>query len=950
MNNWVNKGLLGVIFAFGAWTLEGQQVVELIPTFASQDDTVTVIFDATKGNAELVGVNQVYAHTGVITNLSATPGDWRHVQGNWGTDDPKVKMQMIAPNIHRLRYHIDSYYNVPAGETVEKLAFVFRNQDGTKVGREADGSDIYVDIYPPGFTAAITSHDDRQIIREAGDTVVIVGRSSDSANLKLFLDNSLIKSENSGIILRDTILLDDLGFGNHLIEFTADDASTVIADSLYLLKQGAPPLMNLPAGATEGITYTGDSSVYLQLRAPGYPFVYAVGDFSDWLLDENFQMNRTPDGKYYFIEIDDLDPDKDIRFQYFLGGENLWIPDPYCEMVLDPWNDPYIDSTVFPNMPPYPASRTNYHVGVLRIKEDPYAWDTTHNYQRPAQEQLVIYELLVRDFEEAHTYASVIERLAYLDSLGVNAIELMPVMEFEGNVSWGYNPSYFFAPDKYYGPKNELKRLVDSCHARGIAVILDVVMNHAFGQSPMVQMYFDPDAGQWGQPTADSPWFNEVPKHDFNVGYDFNHEAEATIYHFNKLLRHWVEEYRIDGYRIDLSKGLTQKNSLGNIGLWGQYDQSRIDILDGYKQEIRSVDSTAFVILEHFSENDEEMELSSLDFMLWGNLNYNYNQATMGYSSNLTAVSHQGRGWNEMHLVGCMETHDEERLMFRNLNYGNANTTYDTRELDTALNRMKLAATLFFTIPGPKMIWQFGEMGYDYSINTCEDGSVDPSCRLSPKPIRWDYLDDSRRSDLFSHYSDLVHLRETFPVFQDDSIEMSLHTLGKRIGLSVDTQNVVVLGNTHIDDWVLNPSFPHTGEWYEYYTGDTLWVNDPDTIFTFRPGEYRIYSDFALFENEVDTTPPVEPPSGEQFRFGPNPFDESIVFKFYLTERKNVEIRVFDLAGREVWRSTVKGDGPGFYELEWNGRMETGGRVTNGVYIYRTWGLKDEQSGRLLRW
>ena len=140
---------------------------------------------------------------------------------------------------------------------------------------------------------------------------------------------------------------------------------------------------------------------------------------------------------------------------------------------------------------------------------------------------------------------------------------------------------------------------------------MDIVVNHAFGQNPMVRMYFNPDAGDYGQPTAENPWFNETPRHDFNVGYDFNHESALTRNFFKRMMRHWINEYHVDGYRFDLSKGLTQNYTLGNIGAWGAYDQSRVNILTDYYNDIQANEPGAYVILEHLGDNSEETALQT---------------------------------------------------------------------------------------------------------------------------------------------------------------------------------------------------------------------------------------------------------------------------------------------------------------------------------------------------
>src|SRR5690606_29407461 len=171
---------------------------------------------------------------------------------------------------------------------------------------------------------------------------------------------------------------------------------------------------------------------------------------------------------------------------------------------------------------------------------------TTPLSPKPAKTDLIIYELLLRDFLAAHSFDVLADTLDYLARMGVNAVELMPVQEFEGNLSWGYNPSYHMALDKYYGNAESFKAFVEACHARGMAVILDVVYNHAFGQSPLAQLYWD--AAQ-NRPAADNPWLNPVAKHDFNVGYDFNHESPATKTWVKRMLSHWMQAYGIDGFR-----------------------------------------------------------------------------------------------------------------------------------------------------------------------------------------------------------------------------------------------------------------------------------------------------------------------------------------------------------------------------------------------------------------
>ncbi len=159
------------------------------------------------------------------------------------------------------------------------------------------------------------------------------------------------------------------------------------------------------------------------------------------------------------------------------------IADPYSEKILDPANDGGISASVYPGLKPYPAGQSGI-VSVLQTAAPAYTW-RNNSFTGADKKNLIIYEVLLRDFTDAHSWQTMIDTLSYIQRLGINAIELMPVTEFEGNDSWGYNPSFSFAPDKYYGTKNKLKEFIDYCHSKNISVIMDVVPNHCYGHSPL---------------------------------------------------------------------------------------------------------------------------------------------------------------------------------------------------------------------------------------------------------------------------------------------------------------------------------------------------------------------------------------------------------------------------------------------------------------------------------
>lgn len=597
----------------------------------------------------------------------------------------------------------------------------------------------------------------------------------------------------------------------------------------------------LPAGAKDGVTFINSGkSVIFNLYAPGKKSVSVIGDFNGWdVNDTKGVMNNTPDGKRWWVQIDNIDPATEYGYQFYID-KSLKVADPYTEKVLDPDNDSYISSDTYPNLKKYPAGKTTGNVSVFQANQPAYSWKNT-SFTRSDKKNLVIYELLVRDFIDAHNYQTLTDTLKYLSNLGVNAIELMPFNEFEGNLSWGYNPSFYFAPDKYYGTKNALKAFIDECHSRGIAVIQDMVLNHSFGQSPMVQMYFNTTAGK---PAANNPWYNVDPTHPYNVGYQFNHESADTKYFVKNVLKFWMTEYKIDGFRFDLSKGFTQVNygtSDAAVNAWSQYDASRVAIWKDYNNYIKSIDNNFYVILEHFAANQEEKELAGEGMMLWNNLNYNANEATMGW---LTNSNFQGLFYDQhtftqpYNLVGYFESHDEERLQFKNESYGNAVGSYNVKDKNTGLAREEMAAAFLFSVPGPKMLWQFGELGYDVSIN--QGG------RTGNKPIYWNYNTDPNRRHLYSIYSKMIKMKEKNAVFASTNYTYSLGGAIKTIQLKDASANVEVVGNFDVVPQTGSISFPATGTWYDNISKTSINVTSLPYSMTLQPGEYHVYSSVAL--------------------------------------------------------------------------------------------------------
>lgn len=851
-----------LLFSFTCFS----QLLSWSPAFIQESSTPIIItVDATKGNQGLYNytpTSDVYVHIGVITNLSTSPSDWRHVSSVWGTTNPLFQATSLGNNkwSFTITGGLRSYFSItdPA-ETVKKIVILFRSGNGGKKQANTDGSDMFIPVYTSALATRLTVPfvqptylpQTETITKNVGDNVAITGVCNNPATLKLYFNGSVIQTaSNATTISANPAIVAD---GNQSIVVMADNGTTIVSDTITFFVFGGVNIAALPVGVKDGINYnSSNTSATLVLYAPGKSRVAVIGEFSgsNWQEQSQYEMNNTSDGNYWWVTINGLIPGTEYAFQYLVDG-TLKIAEPYTEKMLDPANDQYIPSTTYPGLKSYPTGLTTGIVSVLQTAAPVYSWQVT-NFQRPDKRNLVIYELLLRDFVHNHSWNSLRDTLTYLKTLGINAVEIMPFNEFEGNISWGYNPDFYFAPDKYYGPQNTLKEFIDSAHKSGIAVIMDIALNHSFGSSPLVQLYWD---AANNRPAANNPWFNPVAKHAYNVGYDMNHESLATRYFVSRVVNHWLTNYKIDGFRFDLSKGFTQTQTCDNTGnncdvnAWSAYDASRIAIWKRYYDTLQLKSPGSYCILEHFADNSEETELSNYGMMLWGNMNYNYNQASMGYNTGWDVSNGLAsqRGWTNPYLVTYMESHDEERLMYKNIQYGNKNFagTYNIKDTATALKREELDAAFFFTLPGPKMLWQFGELGYDYSINYCQNGSINNNCRTDPKPIRWDYLQMPARKELHDVYSALIKLRFNTAykdLFTSNTSVQDLGSAFKWIVLNGATGKVVVIGNFDTTAQTGSVTFPNAGTWFDYLNNTTIPATGVPQSFTLQHGEFHVYT------------------------------------------------------------------------------------------------------------
>ncbi len=930
------------------------QVVTYTPEFALQTDGIAITFHADEGNQGLLNyTGDVYAHTGLITNLSApspgNPGAWRYgIQNDWGHNLAKLKLGRTGQNQYMLNVSpsiIDFYLtsegkSLEPGEYIKMLAFVFRSEDGSLVGKTADEGDIFVPVYQPGVTAVFSSPDLSTlpdnglnqyfpVFLTSDETLEIEATAAELgvtlADLNLYLDDQLIVSSNISP-LQFSLPAANYSDGMHELFLIANSTSSQSdTSSFYLYISGAPDVAALPGGVREGINYEDNSTATLVIYAPGKKDIYVIGDFNDWYLEPEYQMNTTSDGEYFWLTLSGLTPQEEYAFQYLIDGD-LRIADPYTEIVLDPWNDQYIPASNYPDIPAYPDGKSEEIAAVLQTARSEYQWEAV-DYNKPDKSNLIIYEMWLRNFVESFNYQTLTDTLDYLANLGVNAIELMPNSEFEGNDSWGYNPSFYFALDKYYGTREMYKKFIDECHKRDIAVIMDMVLNHSYGQSPLVRMYFEN-----GNPSPENPWYNVTAPHtDAGWGYDFNHTSMQTQKFVDRINEYWVTEYRIDGIRYDFTGGFTQTTSSGG------YDQTRIDLLKRMADEVWNIDPSFYVILEHWTDTNEKKALVSHGAMVWGEGKYNYQEAVMGWHENgksdLGRISWIHQSYSAPGIIGYMESHDEERLMVKCDLYGNGSGNYQIQEEQTALGRMDLAAAFFFSIPGPKMVWMFGELGYDYSI--------DHNGRLGLKPFVWsdEFYFNAERKRLYKVYSYLVKLKRDIPAFNTSDYSVDLYDAVKKIHLNHADMNVTVLGNFDVVTRDVTASFQNTGTWYDYFTGQSINVTDVNMTLPIKAGDFNIYTTvqlptpeqgILLGADEENDSNDLIPNSVQLKQNYPNPFNPETSISFSLPSQSKVKLTVYNMLGEKV-SDLINGElGAGNHAVIFNA-----GFLSSGIYYYK---------------
>ena len=887
----MKKIMLISVLLWAKWFPIIGQAVTTSPILPNGDQEITLIFDLTlakdaKAKGLLGKTSDVYLWSGAGSTETGDAFQFQPTgQTNFALPFEKGKMTSLGNDKWSIKLKPRDYYAVPANIPIRKLGVLLKSGDG-----KSQTEDFIVTFYDNKLNVAFLQPKEKNFFADAGATISVLAISSQKATLALTVNGVSVTTAVLKDSLKYTLNIRTLSGASQTVKITATTATETATNEFIVTVKPTPTTAALPTGVKDGINYISDTKVTLVLFAPKKDFIYLIGDFNNWQADNKSLMQRTADGNRYWIDIEGLTKGTEYAFQYLVNGI-LAVGDPYCEKILDPNNDRSISSTTYPNLKVLPDNVKSI-ASVLQTGQTTYPWKVT-NFKRPVQDNLVIYEMHIRDFDKDGSYKNAIDRIAYFKNLGVNCIELMPISEFSNNDSWGYNPIYYLAPDKAYGTKDDLKKFIDLCHENGIAVVLDVVYNQADYEFPYVKMYWD-----GSQPSTDSPFFNQKATHPYSVFFDFNHESQATKDYVNRANEFWIKEYKVDGYRFDLAKGFTQKQS-SDDGQFRLYDQGRIDILKDYYDKIRSYDKDAYVILELFSEDREEQTLTDMGMMVWANQNGDARNAVKGNGSDFSRFSYKPRGFKTPAAVGYMESHDEERVMFDALK---------TLNLSTALERSKATLAMFMTVPGPKMIWQFGELGYDVSI--------DQGGRTGRKPIRWEYFSDPERLKLYKVYAEIIKLKTSQEIFRTTDFIVDLTGVVKKMMLTNSTNKLISVANFDLAERSVASIFPSVGKWYDFFTGTELNVSDLTTKYTLKAGEFHIYTTTQLPKPEADLVPwkplgtiiplAVESEIEEGIKLYPNPSKDLIYVEILAFAKGYIFLKINDLMGRLLSETEFK--------------------------------------------
>ncbi|MEG4987200.1 alpha-amylase family glycosyl hydrolase [Microcoleus sp. BR0-C5] len=518
--------------------------------------------------------------------------------------------------------------------------------------------------------------------------------------------------------------------------------------------------------------------IEFKLFAPYNKGAALIGSFSNW---EEIPMEKDEEG--YFrtrVELEDGVYQYKFRVQsksWFVEADQ-WVDvvDPYATDIDDPTQN-----------------------ALVRIKDgdrivDTYVWKHDDK-PLPADRELVIYEMHIADFSGGEDdpfargqYKHVVEKLDYLVELGINAIELMPIKEYPGDYSWGYNPRYFFAAESSYGTTEELKNLIDECHGRGIRVIMDGIYNHSEASSPLTQIDHD-------------YWYHHEPRDpDNNWGPEFNYEFyDENLGTFparqfaGDTVRFWIQEYHLDGIRFDAARQI-----------------ANYDFMHWVVQEAKNAAGPKpfYTVAEYIPDDPSITNLDGpMDGCWHDSFYHSIIPQLCGDNFDLERLKEvidcKRQGYlGATNVVNYLSNHDHDRI-FAELG--------DRGILDeAAFKRAKLGTVLLMTAVGVPLIWMGEEFG-EYKAKTIEQSKID-----------WTLLGNDLNKGLWEYYKGLIHLRKNNQALYTENIQFFHEDPDSKVFAYTrwndEGSRVVVVANMS-ENYLAGysvPHFPANGTWHEW--------------------------------------------------------------------------------------------------------------------------------------
>ena len=745
-----------------------------------------------KGLQNLPSTTPLYTHIGVFTTKS--PSIWSYVKTDWAVNTEETKFKYVSANTYELNIgDIRTYFGITdPNETVTHICIIARTADGS-----VQTKDNFIEVKPGGFQMTFNHSEESTIISEP-TTVTFNVTTTEDSKIDLTVNGTSIANVANGTSLSKAYTFSTKG--TYEVKAVANNGTETKEESITFIYMNAAVQQNYPGGVPKmGAVENADGTVTFCLAAPGKKSVILVPSWDDYqTLDKNVMKYQDYNGnRYFWTTVSGLDPNKEYPY-YYVVDATIKVGDPYAKLVLDPYSDKWLDKNVYPGLINYPFEKglDGIMLAVYKGTRDNYNWKVK-NFVAPDKKDLIIYEMLFRDFTGTEgkadgngTIRDAIAKIPYIKALGVNAVELMPIMEFDGNNSWGYNTNFYFAPDKAYGTPDDYREFIDLCHQNGIAVILDIVFNQSAGLHPWYQMY----------PISSNPFYNEEAPHAYSVLNDWKQDNALVQQQWKDALKYWMTAYKVDGFRFDLVKGLGNNSSYG--GDTEKYNQSRVDNMKALHAAMKEVNPNAYHINEHLAGFQEENAMAADGQMNWANVSNASCQFAMGFSSgadcNRFMSTNDSRTWAS--TVSYAESHDEERMGYKQQAY--ATSTYIKGNHANSMKRLGSLAAQMLLAPGAHMIWQFGELGADQTTKSADGGND-----TSPKKVIWSYLDDDDRKGLHKSYTELCHLRKDNPdMFTSTSLKvMSCNSANWANGRFIRLEN----GNKEIV-CVINPNVTGT--------------------------------------------------------------------------------------------------------------------------------------------